>query len=68
MLGYKRILCALNYDEFAMDVFRVAAAVANESSASLYILHVARIPVRDMDVPLGLGCTAMGEECSAAFR
>jgi universal stress protein A len=52
MLGYSKILCALDFDDYAMATLRVAAALAKESNALLYVLHVARIPARDMDVPL----------------
>jgi universal stress protein A len=52
MLGYRKILCALDFDEHATSTLRVAGALAKESNASLDILHIARIPARDMDVPL----------------
>lgn len=62
MLGYKKILCALDYDEYAMEIFRVAAALAKESNATLYPLHVARIPPRDMDVPLPFEAVPLWEK------
>lgn len=46
------MLCALDFDEHAAATLRLAASLARESNATLYILHVARIPARDMDVPL----------------
>src|ERR1700677_5083639 len=52
MLGYSKILCALDFDEHATSTLRVAGALAKESNATLDILHIARIPARDMDVPL----------------
>lgn len=52
MLGYSKILCALDFDEHAASTLRVAGALAKESNATLDILHIARIPARDMDVPL----------------
>jgi universal stress protein A len=52
MLGYNRILCALDFDEHAVATLRLASALAKESDAVLCVLHVARIPHRDMDVPL----------------
>ena len=30
----------------------LARALAKESAAALYILHIARVPAQDMDVPL----------------
>jgi nucleotide-binding universal stress UspA family protein len=52
MLGYSKILCAFDFDEYAMATLRVAAALVKESNATLYVLHVARIPTRNMDVLL----------------
>ncbi len=52
MLNYSKILCALDLDKDATEILGVAAALATESNATLYALHVARIPARDMDVPL----------------
>jgi nucleotide-binding universal stress UspA family protein len=52
MLGYRKILCALDFDEHATSTLRVAGALAKESNAMLDILHIARVPARDMDVPL----------------
>jgi universal stress protein A len=52
MLDYDKILCALDLEKNAMKIFSVAAAIAKESDATLFALHVARIPARDMDVPL----------------
>ncbi|HUN59242.1 MAG TPA: universal stress protein [Candidatus Binataceae bacterium] len=52
MLGYKKIACALDFDDYATATLRVAAAIAKESNALLCILHIARIPAQDMDVPV----------------
>ena len=52
MLGYKKILVALDFDEHATLIFRLAAALAKESDAVLCVLHIARVPARDMDVPI----------------
>jgi nucleotide-binding universal stress UspA family protein len=54
MLGYGKILCAIDFDEYAATTLRIAAAIAKESNGVLYILHVARIPIHDMDVPLAI--------------
>ncbi len=55
MLDYKNIVCALNFDEHQEAVLRLAAALARESDATLHLLHIARIPFPDMDVPLPIG-------------
>ncbi len=55
MLDYKNILCALDFDEHQNAVLRLAAALARESDAILHVLHIARIPTADMDVPVPIG-------------
>jgi nucleotide-binding universal stress UspA family protein len=61
MLGYGRILCAIDFDEYAARTLRIAATIAKESNALLYILHVARIPIHDMDVPLPTASSPLWE-------
>jgi len=52
MLGYTKVLCPLDFDEYLTTTFLLAAALAKESNATLYIFHVARVPPPDMNVPL----------------
>jgi glycine betaine transporter len=52
MLGYGKILCAVDFDEYAAAILRIATAITKESNATLYVLHIARVPARDQDVPL----------------
>jgi len=52
MLQYTKILCAVDFDEHSTTLFLLAAALAKESDATLHVLHVARVPAADMDVPL----------------
>ena len=52
MLGYTKILCAVDFDEHLITTFLFAAALAKENNATLYVLHVARVPAADMDVPV----------------
>lgn len=52
MLGYTKILCALDFDEHLTATFLIAAALAKESNAMLYLLHVTKVPAPDADVPL----------------
>jgi universal stress protein A len=67
MLGYSKILCALDLDKAASQVLTVAAALAKESDATLYVLHVARIPTRDMDVPLPFKAEPLWEKEARLF-
>jgi universal stress protein A len=66
MLNYKNIVCALNFDEHQEAVLQLAAALARESDATLHLLHIARIPFPDMDVPLPIGKKPRWEDESRA--
>ena len=52
MLKYSKILCAFEFDGISTAALLLASALAKESNATLYILHIARVPTQDMDVPL----------------
>ena len=67
MLDYGKILCALDLDGDAPKIFSVAAALAKESNATLYALHVARIPTLDMDVPLPFEAAPRWEKEARSF-
>jgi nucleotide-binding universal stress UspA family protein len=66
MLGYKNIVCALNFDEHQNAVLKLGAALTRESDATLHLLHIARIPFPDMDVPLPIGAKPRWEDESRA--
>jgi universal stress protein A len=61
MLHYTKLLCAVDFDEYAATVFLMAAALAKETDAILHVLHVARVPAPDMDVPLPFGANPRWE-------
>jgi universal stress protein A len=67
MLNYSNILCALDFDEHSTVVLLLAAALAKESNATLHLLHVAKVPTPDMDVPLPFG-SAPRWEVEARWR
>jgi universal stress protein A len=52
MLKYDRILCAFEFDGNSTAALSLAGSIAKESNATLHILHIARVPIQDMDVPL----------------
>ncbi len=52
MLGYTKILCALDFDDHLTSTFILATALAKENGATLYLLHVAPVPLGVLDVPL----------------
>jgi universal stress protein A len=45
-------MCAFEFDGNSTAALSTAASLAGESGATLYVLHIARIPTHDMDVPL----------------
>ena len=52
MLNYKKIMCAFEFDGDSTAALLLSGTLAKESNATLYILHIARVPNQDMDVPL----------------
>ncbi len=52
MLKYSKILCAFEFDGNSTAALLLAGTLAKESNATLYVLHIARVPTQDMDVPL----------------
>jgi universal stress protein A len=52
MLKYSKILCPFEFDGNSKAALLLASALAKESNATLYVLHIARVPIHDMDVPL----------------
>jgi universal stress protein A len=52
MLNYKKIMCAFEFDGNSTAALQLSGTLAKESNATLYVLHIARVPTQDMDVPL----------------
>jgi universal stress protein A len=52
MLNYKKIMCAFEFDGNSTAALQLSGTLAKESNATLYVLHIARIPTQDMDVPI----------------
>jgi universal stress protein A len=55
MLKYTKILCTVEFDGNSTAALSLASSLASESDATLYVLHIARVPTHDMDVPLPIG-------------
>jgi len=45
-------MCAFEFDGNSTAALLLSGTLAKESNATLYILHIARVPNQDMDVPL----------------
>ena len=52
MLKYSKIMCTYEFDGNSTAALLLSSALAKESDATLYVLHIARVPTHDMDVPL----------------
>ena len=52
MLKYSKILCAFEFDAASEAALSMASLLAEETNATLYVLHIARVPTQDQDVPL----------------
>jgi universal stress protein A len=52
MLNYKKIMCAFEFDGDSTAALRLSGTLAKENNATLYVVHIARVPTQDMDVPL----------------
>jgi universal stress protein A len=52
MLKYRKILCPIEFDGSSKTALHLSGALAKESNANLLVLHIARVPTHDMDVPL----------------
>jgi universal stress protein A len=55
MLDVKRILCPVDLnDDSSVSAVEYACGLAEQNRATLYLLHVARTPSPDMDVPVAI--------------
>lgn len=52
MRKFSKILCPLDLEQDPTDALEIACELARERDATIHLLHVARIPSEDMDVPL----------------
>lgn len=51
---YAKILCPISFDENSTAALELARDLAIANGASLYLLHVAQIPIADMDSPVAI--------------
>ena len=51
MPKFRKILCPVAFDNSSRAALEIACELA-EASATVHLLHVARVPTPDMDVPL----------------
>jgi len=49
---FSKILCPIDFEEHALVALEIACDLAVERGGTIHLLHVARIPSEDMNVPL----------------
>jgi universal stress protein A len=49
---FRKILCPIDFDYDSTAALNVACELAEVNDATIHLLHVARVPPQDMDVPL----------------
>ncbi|HLK87658.1 MAG TPA: universal stress protein [Candidatus Binataceae bacterium] len=54
MARFRKILCPIDFDHDFTQAIEIARELAEANDATVHVLHVARIPNQDMDVPLPL--------------
>ena len=52
MPKFVKILCPIDFEPYSIEALEMACELAQERNATIHLLHVARIPSGDMDVPL----------------
>ena len=52
MPRFRKILCPIDFDHNSAAALEIACELAAQNGATLDLLHVARVPSQDMDVPL----------------
>ena len=55
MPEFRKILCPVDLDDNSLSALEYAREIAQKNGATLYLLHVARIPAPDMDSPVAIG-------------
>jgi len=52
MPKFRKILCPIAFDNSSRAALEIACELAEARGATVHLLHVARVPTPDMDVPL----------------
>jgi len=63
---FSKILCPIDFEEHTLAALEIACDLAEERGATIHLLHVARIPSEDMDVPLPFGLNPRWERSARA--
>lgn len=52
---FSKILCPVDFEENSIAALDIASELARERGATIYLLHVARVPADQVDAPLPAG-------------
>jgi nucleotide-binding universal stress UspA family protein len=62
MTDFRRILCPVDFDSNSLLATKVANDMAVKYGGKLYLLHVVRIPIHDMDAPVEIAAHPYWEQ------
>jgi nucleotide-binding universal stress UspA family protein len=63
---FRNILCPIDFEKNSIAALEIACELAEERGATIHLLHVARVPSQDMDVPLPFDADPRWERAARA--
>jgi len=63
---FRKILCPIDFEKNSIVALEIACELAEERGATIHLLHVARVPSHDMDVPLPIDADPRWERAARA--
>jgi universal stress protein A len=63
---FRKILCPIDFDHNSTAALEIACELAEGRGATVHLLHVARVPSQDMDVPLPFNADPRWERAARA--
>lgn len=66
MPRFRKILCPIDFEKNSIVALEIACELAEERGATIHLLHVARVPSHDMDVPLPIDADPRWERAARA--
>ena len=66
MPRFRNILCPIDFEKNSIAALEIACELAEERGATIHLLHVARVPSQDMNVPLPFDADPRWERAARA--
>lgn len=66
MPKFRKILCPIDFDNSSTAALEIACELAEGKGATVHLLHVARVPSHDMNVPLPFNADPRWERAARA--